>query len=80
MSVALWFMTSKLGRMLASAGAVLAFIATVFLSGRKYQADTIELRKVRQTIKTHERIADAPINSSRPTATERLRKHRQFRD
>ena len=76
----MWLLTSKLGRRLASAGAVLAFIVTVFLSGRKYQADKIELKEIRQTIKTHERIADAPINSSRPAAVERLRKHGQFRD
>ena len=80
MSAVMWLLTSKLGRMLASAGAVLALIATVFLSGRKYQADKIELKEIKQTIKTHERIADAPINSSRPAAVERLRKHGQFRD
>jgi len=80
MSVLLWFMTSKLGRMLASAGAVLAFIATVFLSGRKYQADTVKLREAEQTLKTYERIVDAPISSSRPAAVKRLREHGQFRD
>ena len=80
MSAVMWLLTSKLGRRLASAGAVLAFIVTVFLSGRKYQSDKIELKEIKQTIKTHERIADAPINSSRPAAVERLRKHGQFRD
>jgi len=76
----MWLLTSKLGRMLASAGAVLALITTVFLSGRKYQSDKIELKAVKETLKTHERIADAPISSSRPAAVKRLREHGQFRD
>lgn len=76
----MWLLTSKLGRMLTSAGAVLALITTVFLSGRKYQADTVKLREAKQTLKTYERIADAPVSSSRPAAVKRLREHGQFRD
>lgn len=72
--------TSKLGRVLASAGAFIMLLTAVFLAGRKDYAEKVELEEIKEAIATQGRIADAPVTTTRSDAIERLRASGQLRD
>ena len=74
------FLATKLGRMFASVLAVAMLAAAIFLAGRKDHAAEIELQAATDALATHERIADAPLNSTRSDAVERLHSSGQLRD
>ncbi len=74
------FLLSKLGKMFASALAVLSLVAAIFVAGRKDAKKDRKLSDLQGKVDAQERINETTINTDRDAALERLRKYNNIRD
>lgn len=74
------FLFSKLGKMFASALAALAFVAAIFVAGRKDAKKDRHIDDLKDLIDAQERINETTVNTRLLDSIERLRKHSNLRD
>jgi hypothetical protein len=74
------FLLSKLGKMFASALAVLSVVVAIFVAGRKDAKKDRKLSDLQGKVDAQERINETTITTDRNAALERLRKHNNLRD
>lgn len=74
------FLLSKLGKVFASALAVLSLVAAIFVAGRKDAKKDRKLSDLQGKVDAQERINETTINTDRDAALERLRKYNNIRD
>lgn len=74
------FLLSKLGKMFASALAVLSVVVAIFVAGRKDAKRDRKLSDLQGKVDAQERINETTITTDRNAALERLRKHNNIRD
>jgi hypothetical protein len=74
------FLLSKLGKMFASALAVLSVVVAIFVAGRNEAKRDRKLSDLQGKVDAQERIYETTITTDRNAALERLRKHNNLRD
>ena len=74
------FLLSRLGKMFASALAMLSLVGAIFVAGRKDAKRDRELSDLQDKLDAQERINETVINDRLVASLERLRKHGNLRD
>lgn len=74
------FLLSKLGQVLASTLAALAFVAAIFVAGRKDAKEARRLSDLQDKLDAQELINEVIINDRLASSLDRLRKHGNLRD
>lgn len=76
----IWFLNSKLGRMISAFGAAVVAILAVFTAGKRSNKKTTEVKNLKGYIKAQERVNDVQVSDDRDAAIKRLRNNNQLRD
>lgn len=74
------FLLSKLGKMFASALAVLFLVGAIFVAGRRDAKKDRKVADLQDYVNTQERINEVTVSTGASAARRRLRKHGQLRD
>jgi len=74
------FLLSKLGKMFASALAVLSLVGAIFVAGRRDAKKDRKVDDLQDYVDTQERINAITVNTDAATARRRLRKYGKLRD
>jgi hypothetical protein len=73
------FLTSRLGKLLSGAIALLAAIGAVFAAGKRDEKKKQEIKDLKEYKETKEKIDETPVTRTRDAAIDRLRNHDQLR-
>jgi hypothetical protein len=74
------FLLSKLGKMFASALAVLSLVGAIFVAGRRDAKKDRKVDDLQDYVDTQERINAINVNTDADAARSRLRKYGKLRD
>ncbi len=74
------FLMSKIGKMVASALAVLSLVGAIFVAGRRDAKKDRKVADLQDYVDTQERINEITVNTDATTARRRLRKYGKLRD
>jgi hypothetical protein len=74
------FLMSKLGKMVASALAVLSLVGAIFVAGRRDAKKDRKVADLQDYVDTQERINEVTVNTDVSAARRRLRKYGKLRD
>ncbi len=74
------FLMSKIGKMVASALAVLSLVGAIFVAGRRDAKKDRKVADLQDYVDTQERINEITVNTDANTARRRLRKYGKLRD
>jgi hypothetical protein len=74
------FLFSKIGKMVASALALLSLVGAIFLAGRRDAKKDRKVADLQDYVDTQERINEVTVNTDASAARRRLRKYGKLRD
>ena len=74
------FLMSKIGKMVASALALLSLVGAIFVAGRRDAKKDRKVADLQDYVDTQERINEITVNTDANTARRRLRKYGKLRD
>lgn len=74
------FLTTKIGKLLSSALAVVAAIGAIFLAGKRDEKKARQIEDLRDYKDTKEKIDETPVSRTRDDAIDRLKSKGQVRD
>jgi hypothetical protein len=74
------FLFSKIGKMVASALALLSLVGAIFLAGRRDAKKDRKVADLQDYVDTQERINEVTVNTDVSAARRRLRKYGKLRD
>lgn len=73
------FLTTKIGKLLSSALAVVVAIGAIFLAGKRDEKKARQIEDLRDYKETKEKIDETAVNRTRDDAVKRLRDNDQLR-
>lgn len=73
------FLTTRVGKLLSSALAVLVAIGAVFVAGKRDEKKARQIEDLKDYKETKEKIDETPVHRNRDAAIDRLRNHDQLR-
>lgn len=73
------FLTTRIGKLLSSALAVLVAIGAVFVAGKRDEKKARQIEDLRDYKETKEKIDETPVSRDRDAAASRLRDNGQLR-
>ena len=73
------FLTTRIGKLLSSALAVLVAIGAAFAAGKRDEKKARQIKDLKDYKETKEKIDETPVTRTRDAAIDRLRNHDQLR-
>lgn len=73
------FLTTRIGKLLSSALAVLVAIGAVFAAGKRDEKKARQIKDLKDYKETKEKIDETPVTRTRDAAAQRLRDNNQLR-
>lgn len=74
------FLTTRIGKLLSSALAVLVAIGAVFVAGKRDEKKERQIKDLKDYKETKEKIDETPVHRTRDAAIDRLKSKGQVRD
>lgn len=73
------FLTTKIGKLLSSALAVVVAVGAIFLAGKRDEKKARQIQDLRDYKETKEKIDETAVNRTRDDSVKRLRDNDQLR-